>query len=196
MSKTNLTNSNRKDETMQRIIDAAGEGIRMHGYGGIGVDGIAKKAGVTSGAIYGSFGSKANVFEATVAKGMNDFVKGITKWKEQNGENWLELFVEWYLSIERIEDICGSCALPGLSVDVYRANGLTQAAYEKQWLIVKDIVATGVLLGTEEQKQDKAMALLALLCGAVTMYRALVDKDSAKAIATASIATAKTIIVS
>ena len=48
-----------KEGARTRILDAAGRGFRRLGFGGIGVDGLAKEAGVTSGAFYGHFPSKA-----------------------------------------------------------------------------------------------------------------------------------------
>ena len=47
---------NKKQETRKRIINAASRGFRSNGYAGIGVDGIAKEAGVTSGAFYAHLG--------------------------------------------------------------------------------------------------------------------------------------------
>ena len=41
-----------KQEARTKILDAAGRGFRRLGFGGIGVDGLAKEAGVTSGAFY------------------------------------------------------------------------------------------------------------------------------------------------
>lgn len=37
-----------REESRAKILDAVGRGFRKHGYGGIGVDGLAKEAGVTS----------------------------------------------------------------------------------------------------------------------------------------------------
>jgi TetR/AcrR family transcriptional repressor of nem operon len=38
-----------KEEARSRILHAAGRGFRRLGFGGVGVDGLAKEAGVTSG---------------------------------------------------------------------------------------------------------------------------------------------------
>ena len=53
-----MAKGDKKLETRSRIIDAAGRSFRSNGYAGIGVDGIAKAAGVTSGAFYAHLGSK------------------------------------------------------------------------------------------------------------------------------------------
>ena len=44
-----------KQETHNRVIKAAEGSFKKAGYSGIGVDGLARDAGVTSGAFYGHF---------------------------------------------------------------------------------------------------------------------------------------------
>ena len=60
-----------KEETHQRMLEAVGCGFRDRGYAGIGVDGLAKTAGVTSGAFYAHFGSKGEAFDVALAAGLD-----------------------------------------------------------------------------------------------------------------------------
>lgn len=179
--------STKKEQTRQRIIVAAGEGIRQRGYGGMGVDGIAKGAGVTSGAIYAHFGSKDKVFEASVMAGMQDFVDGVYFWRESKGDNWLTPFIQWYLSTERREDIIGGCALPGLTADVTRAGANVHSAYEK----LLDTLVVAIAEGLPEKiamqdRKNTALSLLSVLTGAVLMSRAVDDAKVASTIADAA----------
>ena len=66
-----------KAETRRKIIDAAGRGFRKHGYAGIGVDGLAKSAGVTSGAFYAHLGSKNGAFEVALEAGLDEVIEGV-----------------------------------------------------------------------------------------------------------------------
>lgn len=52
-----------------RLADAVGRGFRTGGFGGAGVDALAKGAGLTSGAFYAHFESKADAFRLAVADG-------------------------------------------------------------------------------------------------------------------------------
>jgi len=54
--------ADQKEETRRKMLEAAGRGFRSHGYSGIGVDGLAKAADVTSGAFYSHFGSSTYIF--------------------------------------------------------------------------------------------------------------------------------------
>ncbi|MEH6358129.1 MAG: TetR/AcrR family transcriptional regulator [Pseudomonadales bacterium] len=185
--------SKKKEETRARIIEAAGKGIKLHGYGGIGVDGIAKEAGVTSGAFYGHFGSKEKVFEASVSEGMKAFVDCVHFWRESKGENWLNPFIDWYLCTERCKDIAGGCALPGLSADVSRAEKNVHAAYEEQLVALIDAVAEGIPGKTKPARKKTARALLAILAGAVMMTRAIESEELAEDISNAARVAAKKI---
>ena len=52
-----------KETTRRKVTEAAGRKFRKHGYAGVGIDALAKAAGVTSGAIYGHFGSKVKALD-------------------------------------------------------------------------------------------------------------------------------------
>jgi AcrR family transcriptional regulator len=186
--------STKKEQTRQRIIEAAGQGVKEHGYGGIGVDGIAKAAGVTSGAIYAHFGSKDKVFQACVSKGMADFVEGAKRWHSNEGEQWLMPFIEWYLSCEKRHDISGGCALPGLTADVARAGQASHLAYEEQLVELIELVAGGMPQGDQARRKQKAWALLSILSGGVTMSRAVDSKALAKEIANGVVHSAKQLV--
>ena len=72
-----MSRSDQKLQTRQRILEAAGRGFRKGGFGGVGVDGLAKEAGVTSGAFYVHFGSKAQAFSESVVYGMTVLKDGV-----------------------------------------------------------------------------------------------------------------------
>ncbi|HUW04392.1 MAG TPA: helix-turn-helix domain-containing protein [Acidimicrobiales bacterium] len=60
------------DETRSRLIDAAAEVFSEQGYAGSGVQAIAKRAGFTTGAIYGRFSGKAELLLAAIDERSND----------------------------------------------------------------------------------------------------------------------------
>src|ERR1700730_17221708 len=52
------TPNSRKEETHERIVDAAARAIHRHGYAGVGVADVMKEAGLTHGGFYAYFGSR------------------------------------------------------------------------------------------------------------------------------------------
>lgn len=58
-------------DTRQKLIDAATEVFLEKGYEGARVAEIARRAGVTTGAIYGNFESKAHLLTAALASAVD-----------------------------------------------------------------------------------------------------------------------------
>jgi AcrR family transcriptional regulator len=165
------------------MVAAAGRGFRRKGFGGIGVDGLAKEAEVTSGAFYGHFASKEAAFEAAVAAGMDDLARGVRTLREQYGARWLERFVDFYLSERRTCELGEACALQSLSPEVGRGTEAVKALFEEHMLDVLRAVADGVEGRTSQERLDKAWGLLSLLAGGVTLARAVAGPAQSKAIA-------------
>ena len=163
----------RKEESRARILASAGRGFRAHGFGGLGVDGIAKAAGVTSGAFYAHFPSKAAAFRETVTAGMADLHEGIATLQRKAGASWRAAFVDFYLGERRTCDIGESCALQALSGDVSRGDVDTRADYEAELRRIVDLMSGGTKGRDPAKERSEAIALLALLAGGVSMARAV-----------------------
>jgi TetR/AcrR family transcriptional repressor of nem operon len=161
-------------ESHQRILQAVGRGLRTAGYSGIGVDGLAKAAGVTSGAFYGHFKSKAEAFQAAVTVGLEELRVGIAGVQKKERHRWVEAFVDFYLS-EKVtcppEEACG---LPSFAPEVARADQASREAYQAGLLELVEVVAAGLPDGKKERREI-AWELLAKLVGAVMLARAVPD---------------------
>lgn len=153
---------------------SAGQGFRRQGFGGLGIDGLAKGAGVTSGAFYAHFKSKTEAFRAVVAAGMASLADGVER-KRAEGGAWIARFVDFYLTDRRECDLGEACALQSLTGDVARADEETRAAYERELRRAIDTLASGMPAGAAEQGRADAIALLALVSGGVSMARAVQD---------------------
>src|SRR5579859_5944154 len=87
-----------KEESKAKILKSAGRGFRSRGFGGSGVDGLAKDAAVTSGAFYAHFKSKADAFREAVVVGLEDLKNGVEQMRAQLGPRWRKGFIEFYLA--------------------------------------------------------------------------------------------------
>jgi AcrR family transcriptional regulator len=177
--------TNKKEETRSRILHAAGRGFRRLGFGGVGVDGLAKEAGVTSGAFYGHFPSKAEAFKAASVAGLAQLREAIEDLRAKDGDAWLEKFVDFYLSVRRTCDAGDSCALQSLTGEVARADPDTKAAYEAELLKVVEAVAAGLSNGTLPARRKTAWAILSILSGGVSIARSAADPKTGTQIAAA-----------
>ena len=172
-----------KDEARSRILNAAGRGFRRLGFGGIGVDGLAKEAGVTSGAFYGHFPSKAEAFKAAAVAGLVQLREAIEDLRASEGEDWLARFVDFYMSVRRTCDLGESCALQSLTPEVARADHGTRTAYEAELLKVAEAVAQGLPHGPLPARRRTAWAILAMLSGGVSLARSAADPKTGAQIA-------------
>lgn len=174
-----------KNETRTRILDAASRLFRQEGYGGAGIGPLAKAAGVTNGAFYGHFKSKSEAFRSVVLSGLEQLRHAITAMKAAHGKRWRRSFVDFYLGPRRTCELGESCALPSLSPEVMRADDETRDAYEAEWLRIVGEVSAGLEDMPVEDRDDRAIAFLALLSGGVTLARAVRDPVVSERIAQA-----------
>lgn len=173
-----------------RLAASVGRGFRTGGFGGAGVDALAKGAGLTSGAFYAHFDSKADAFRLAVADGLAFLRHGIGQFQQQYGSGWRDPFVDFYLG-ERMEvGLDEACALPSFSSDVARADVATRAVYQAELEQLADLVAQGFRGGHARQR---ALALLAILTGAADMARAVKDDGVRRDILAAAKVAAKEI---
>jgi TetR/AcrR family transcriptional regulator, transcriptional repressor for nem operon len=174
-----------KKEARTRILAAAGRGFRKRGYGGIGVDGLAKEAEVTSGAFYGHFPSKEAAFKDVVVLGLDELLVGINTLQVELGPKWIETFIDFYLGQRRMCDLGESCALQSLASDVQRADGEIKAVFETQLSAIAYAVAKGLTGATAAERLERAWSFLSILSGGVTLARAVQSQSVANAIAVA-----------
>ena len=178
-----------KAETRERILGAAERAFGTHGYNGIGVDGLAQQAGITSGAFYGHFRSKAEVFRAAVGAGLLRLRCGIEDFHARPGPGWVRPFMQAYLAPPFRQGQVGGCALPSLGSEVARADAQTRSCYEAELLrLVSTLVASlppDGDPGAGLPARQRAWAMLALLAGGATMARAVEDAGVALEIAAA-----------
>jgi len=179
-----MTKVSKKEETRKRIINAASQGFRSNGYAGIGVDGIAKEAGVTSGALYAHLGSKDGAFEAALSQGLDEVIAAIPEFQIQHGKQWIEAFSDYYLGQAHRDDLASGCAMTTLSPEVVRTKPELHAIYEEKMLEIVELVAQGLVGRSHEECFSKAWVVLGILIGGLTMARAVASIKISDQIAT------------
>ena len=161
-----------QEETHRRILRSVGRGFRSKGFGGIGVDALAKGAALTSGAFYGHFRSKADAFRDALSAGIEEFRQAISGLQAQRGDGWIEALAEFYFTERVTCDLADGCALPGLSSEVARSDAKTKATFEKSYLELVEALAAG-LSAKRADAEARAIVMTALFVGGVTLARAV-----------------------
>lgn len=166
-----------KDQTRSRIMEAAARVFREGGYGGAGIDGLTKAAGVTNGAFYGHFKTKAEAFRAALMAGLQDVRHTIGAYRAQFGPDWRAAFVRFYLGPRHAAPLGEACALPTLSPDVMRADADTRAVFTSELQAVLDAMADGMPQADAPAREAAAIGLLAQLVGGALLARSVGDPE-------------------
>lgn len=154
----------RKEQTRQAILAAAGRVFRRLGYAGAGVDAIMAEAGLTAGGFYAHFASKEALFAEMFAQALAQTTLGGAAPSEPD---WLATLVQRYLSPGHRDTVEQGCPLPPLLADLSRAGDAARAAFEEHLRAALARMQEQLAPGTP------AAALLALMVGGLTLARAV-----------------------
>jgi AcrR family transcriptional regulator len=166
-----------KEKTRTRILEAAARAFRLRGYHGIGVDGLAREAEITSGAFYGHFGSKSDVFTEIARLGLERLVKGVRRYQERHPEAWVEMLAEWYVCEAHRTNVEGGCGLPSLTPEIVRADPATKDIYRQALdQVVAAMTDHPPFEDGSAESRQRAWAVLALIAGGVMLARTMPDR--------------------
>ncbi|MCU7945183.1 MAG: TetR/AcrR family transcriptional regulator [Candidatus Thiodiazotropha sp. (ex Cardiolucina cf. quadrata)] len=168
-----------------KILESIHRGFRRQGFEGAGIDGLAKDAGVTSGAFYKHFNSKADAFRESVSLGVVEFRAAVEHFQKEHGDAWLDEFAKFYLGEKRCSELGDSCGLQSLTPEVARSDLTTRSIFQSELLKAAKSFSAGLPLMAEQQGNNRAWATIALLVGGVTLARAVEDPLLADEIADA-----------
>lgn len=171
-----------KEKAREIIIAATGRKLRETGFDGIGVDGLMKEAGLTSGAFYTQFDSKKTLLLEVLRDGLEGVKKGFAKWREENGDDWKTQALKEYLSIEHLSRVAEGCLLPTLTVDAARAGSEAQAIFEQKLRELVDEYSKNLPKDSTMDSKQQIWATLALMAGGIMLARAVSNKETANEI--------------
>lgn len=165
-----------KEAKRQQLIDASSALIKQGGYAATGIDKLMEGAGMTSGAFYSHFGSKAGLLEALIPHELQ-----LSRDAWQNNPHaepaaWLEFELERYLNLKHVRHPEAGCMLPSLGAEIARADGATRKLFEEE--MNKGLAILEEKLGATEL----AWAFICQLVGAILIARAMPDKATQLAV--------------
>ncbi len=170
--------SDQKARAKEAILQAGARALRTNGFNGIGVDGLAASAGVTSGAFYSNFSNKEalleEVIETCLGEPFIDSESGSLVERQDRFKKWLAM----YISAHHRADPASGCVMPTLSADVARSNPKIRAAYKRKMLaLVRKM--SNVLDVTGPDREKRAWSIVAMMVGAIAISRAMPDGEEA-----------------
>jgi TetR/AcrR family transcriptional repressor of nem operon len=166
-----------KAKAKESIVRAGAQALRVNGFNGIGVDGLAAAAGVTSGAFYSNFSNKEALLDAVIGTCLGQPFIDSTGDVAQRREN-LRQWIHEYISAYHRENPAVGCVMPTLSADVARASPAVRETYR---LKMTDLIRklSSVLDGNESDRERRAWSIVAIMFGAIGIARAMPAGDDA-----------------
>jgi len=163
----------RKEATHQRIIEVAAQEFRKRGIAATGLAGIMEEAGLTIGAFYPNFASKAELVSETltyVLDRQHVKMKGVI----ENGGG-LEAGIRSYLNKEHLANPQDGCPSAALLPEVARQADDARSAYKDGLLPFIEMLAEQLPELDAKAAKARALTLFGLLVGTLQIARAIPD---------------------
>lgn len=162
-----------KDSSRRRIVEIAGQSFRADGIAATGLAGIMSGAGLTNGAFYPHFKSKAALVGETVAAVMEAQSAQLTDVLAAGG---IEAGIAAYLSPEHRDNAGLGCASAALLPELGREPSGTRALYTEHFLTLARQLADQLSPDLADQ-EGIAISIFATLIGTLQLARTVDDAE-------------------
>lgn len=180
----------RKDASRRRIMAAAAQRFRKDGVAASGLADIMRDAGLTNGAFYPHFPSKAALVRESVGAALEDQSNRLQEILAAGG---LEGLIEAYLSPEHRDDPGKGCAAAALLPELARQPLQTRRLCAERLLsVVRDMVRA--LPSRTQDREDVALGLYAILIGTLQLARAVKGTPSSDHVLAAGAKAARSLL--
>jgi TetR/AcrR family transcriptional regulator, transcriptional repressor for nem operon len=178
------TPNSRKEETHERIVDAAARAIHRRGYAGVGVADVMKEAGLTHGGFYAHFDSReALLVEALERAGRRSLaVTRGAKVRAGKGVSAFRSLVETYLADDHLASLETGCPVAALGCDMPRQSKIVREA-SAVWVQRLIAAVRSTLPGAP---RATASVVAGTLVGSLQLARALGDNAEGRAVLSAA----------
>lgn len=163
------------EENRERVINVASRLFREHGFDGIGLKDLMKGAGLTQGGFYKQFASKDDLAALASRRALESATR---RWSDAAADTSdpLESIISFYLSKDHSGEKAGGCPLVALGSDAARQTAEVRRPFEDgiraHFQVLEELIGDG----DDRARSGKAMAILSMMIGAVTLSRIIEDE--------------------
>jgi TetR/AcrR family transcriptional repressor of nem operon len=172
------------EKNRQTVMDVAGRLFREHGFDGIGLKDLMEGAGLTQGAFYKQFASKEDLAAQASGRALENVSRRWSAAAAANRKDPLGAVLAFYLSPGHREEKMDGCPVVALGSDAARQGADVKASFEagiKAYLEILVRMVAEMNDASKSKANNKAMAILATMVGALTLSRVVNDPDLAQA---------------
>ena len=166
-----------KADSRVKILAAAAQLFRKKGFNQTGIDAVMSLAGLTAGAFYAHFDSKADLFSQTLARataaGRTKLLAGLENLPDPQ---WFSVAVKRYLSEVHRDDLAEGCAIPALVSELARGDRKARKVFDQYVEEVEAAWGSRTPATAGFSGADRALATFCLLVGGISLARAVHSK--------------------
>lgn len=169
--------SEKAAENRIAILRAASRLFRERGIDGAGVAEIAKKAGLTHGALYAHFPSKDVLAAEAFFHGFAGNMAAIQKWAGDRGRTFDE-YLDAMFSTRQRDKLATGCPMTASASETARQGDAVAASFGRAFEETVEVLEKS--LGSDVpscQKRHLAVSALAAQIGAIAVARAVANVD-------------------
>jgi len=179
-----------KDQTRRRILETAGRRIKGDGVSGSGVSTLMTDAGLTNGAFYAHFTSKADLVANVLGAQLEEQRAAAVELTPGSGA--VETYVRTYLSPAHRDVPSDGCPSAALLDEIIRCDDTVRQTYTEGVLSVVDVIASWLGSDDAEAARLLTLATFAGMVGTLQMARAITDPVLSDALLEQGVQTALT----
>jgi AcrR family transcriptional regulator len=162
----------RKDASRDRIVEVAAQRFRRDGIAASGLATIMGDAGLTNGAFYPHFQSKAELIRESVAAALDAQSQQIQELLASGGP---EMAIQAYLTAEHRDNPDKGCASAALLPEIARQPPEMREAYTERLLVL--VRQLSAALPQTRDPEGAALGVFATLIGALELARAVAGTE-------------------
>lgn len=170
--------------TRERLVDLAAALLRREGAAALGVQSLARAAGVTHGGFYRHFASREALLAAAIDRAFALASTGVPP--DDDPRRALRGFIRAYLSPAHAGAPESGCPLPTLAGEAQRLEGAAGERYRAGAARLCGRLAAMMAAAGVADPEATARSVLAELVGAVTLARVVPDEAERDAVLAAS----------
>lgn len=169
------------EENRQAVINTASRLFRRHGFDGIGLKDLMEEAGLTQGGFYKQFASKEDLAVQASARALENASQRWAAAAAKNPDDPLGAVIAFYLSEGHREEKLDGCPIVALGSDAARQGPDVKASFEAGVKAHLELLGRIVSEADGKEARAKAMTILSMMVGALTLSRVVNDTGLARA---------------
>ncbi|WP_104401176.1 TetR/AcrR family transcriptional regulator [Vibrio penaeicida] len=173
-----------KQKSREKILKSAFHLFSRNGFDFVTIDMVMEDCGLTRGAFYAHFSSKAELYENALSKGASETHLAQQKPAHFSPQEWVEFLLNTYLSLEHVKGKT-PCPLAFFATDISTKNSGVKSTFSGIYQNMNQTILNYVRR-YKECDEGKVLAITALVIGTVAIARTMEDDRAILALLSSS----------